>query len=148
MNTEIFTNKANPIALVGFSSTGRKMSNAAYKELTDKGYQVFPINPKVTEVAGVKCYPNLDNVKDKVKTAVVFVKSPVALEVVKQAHAAGITNVWLQQGIKSPEALKFGQDNGMNILSGECFMMYAVGSDFPHQIHRWLWKVFGKFPKK
>ncbi len=38
------------LALVGFSRSGKKFGNIAYKELTERGYQVYPVHPQAGEV--------------------------------------------------------------------------------------------------
>ena len=40
--------------------------------------------------------------------------------------AAGIGNVWVQQGGESPELIKLGEDLNLNMVAGKCILMYAT----------------------
>lgn len=44
------------LALVGMSRSGKKFGNVAYRELTAKGYRVYPIHPAADSIDGVRCY--------------------------------------------------------------------------------------------
>lgn len=68
-------------------------------------------------------------------------------QVVKDALAAGIRRVWMQQGTESAAAIQFCQENGISEVHGECIMMHAPNTAFFHKIHRWVWGMLGKLPK-
>ena len=62
-------------------------------------------------------------------------------------RAAGIEQVWMQQGAESSAAIQFCQENGISEVHGECILMFACGRSFPHNMHRWVWGALGKLPK-
>jgi predicted CoA-binding protein len=135
------------LAVVGVSRNSAKFGNAIYKTLKEKGYQVFPVNPKAESIEGDRCYPTLSALPEKVGGVVVVVPPAQTEQVVKEAQAAGITRVWLQQGAESPAAIQFCQQNGLQTVHGECILMFASGKQFPHNMHRWVWGLIGKLPK-
>jgi hypothetical protein len=47
-------------ALVGVSSDVKKFGNAILKELTARGFTIYPVHPSLQMVEGVKCYKTLD----------------------------------------------------------------------------------------
>ena len=65
------------IAVIGASNNPKKLGCTVVKNLTE-GYkgQVYPINPKLDELFGLKCYHNIRDVPDDVDVAVIVV--PVA----------------------------------------------------------------------
>jgi predicted CoA-binding protein len=63
--------------------------------------------------------------------------------VVREAAAAGIHQVWLQQGAESTDVLKLCHDLGLTFVWGECILMYAQPTGV-HKAHRWLWRILGK----
>jgi len=134
------------IAVVGVSRKKTKFGNAIYKELKQKGYQVFPINPNITEYEGEACYPDLLSLPEKVDAVVICVPPVQTEKVVKEAALAGINKVWLQQGSQSDEAIKFCEENGIDFVSNECILMFAQPSAFIHRAHKWVWGVLGKLP--
>lgn len=141
-----FIGKKN-IAFVGLSRKGNQFSNSVYKELSKKGYTFFPVNPGADEIGGVKCYPDLAAVKDKVDAALVMTPASQVPAVLESAAENGIKNVWVQQGAESEEAEKTGKEKGIDLVSGECIMMFAEPVGFLHRIHRWVWGRLGKLPK-
>jgi len=62
------------LAIVGVSRSGKKFGNSATKELTKRGYIVYPVNPNADNVDGNKCYRNLNNLPEKVEGAVIIVQ--------------------------------------------------------------------------
>jgi hypothetical protein len=134
------------IAVVGVSRKKTKFGNAIYKELKQKGYQVFPVNPHINTFEGDICCPNLLSLPEKVDVVVINVPSVQTEKVVREAKEAGINKVWLQQGSQSENAVKFCEENGIEYVSNECILMFAHPSAFIHRAHRWIWGVLGKLP--
>ena len=51
---------AKTIAVVGMSDKPWRASHNIGKYLASNGYRVLPVNPVLSEVAGMVCYPDLD----------------------------------------------------------------------------------------
>jgi predicted CoA-binding protein len=135
------------LAVVGASRDGKKFGNKVYKDLIRKGYQTYPVNPNAEEIEGQPCYPNLSALPEAVD-GVVFVVPPAETEkVVHEAAEVGIARVWMQQGSESVEAIRFCEEKGISVVSGECILMFAEPAEFYHRMHRWVWAVMGKLPE-
>lgn len=135
------------LALAGASRSGNKFGNSALKELTKKGYEITLIHPEADEIDGVKCYPSLADLPHEVGGLLLVVPPQQTEKIVPQAVEAGIQNIWMQQGSESMEAVKYCEDNDINVVYGECIMMFAEPEGF-HNFHRWLWGLLGKLPKE
>ena len=135
------------LAIVGVSRKTEKFGCTVYKELKAKGYRVFPVNSHAEEVMGDRCYPRLSALPEPVGGVVIVVPPAETERVVQDAAAAKIPRVWMQQGAESEAALRFCQDNGMSVVSGECILMFAGPVGFGHGLHRWVWGLLGKLPK-
>jgi predicted CoA-binding protein len=135
------------LALVGVSRSGKKFGNAVLKELVAKGYTVYPIHPEVQDIGGQRTYPSLSATPTTPGGVVVVVPPSRAEAVVRDAHAAGIGAVWLQQGAGSPEAVRAAESLGMTVVNGECILMFTEPAAWFHRAHRWVWKVTGKLPQ-
>ena len=136
------------VAVVGVSRGGKKFGNAVLKDLKEKGYRTFPINPHAESIDGERCYPNLAALPETPGGVVTMVPPVTTEEVVKQAHTAGIKRVWMQQGSESEAAIRYCQDNGMTVVDGECIFMFTEPAAFYHRFHRWVWKLLGKLPQE
>ena len=134
------------LAVVGVSRGGKKFGNTVMKELKAKGYRVFPINPHAETIDGERCYPSLRDLPARPGGVVTVVPPAVTEAVVRDAKDAGIKRVWMQQGSESEEAIRFCAENGLEVVHGECIMMFAEPVGSIHRFHRWVWKLFGKLP--
>lgn len=134
------------LAVVGASRSGHKFGNGIVRELKTKGYKVFIIHPETETLQGDPVYKDFASLPEKVGGVVISVKPEQAEKVVREAAAAGIARVWLQQGSESAAALQFCKDNNLSEVHGECILMYGVGTGL-HGFHRKVNKFFGKAPK-
>ena len=134
------------IAVVGVSRGGKKFGNTVLKDMREKGYRVFPINPNAESIDGERCYASLAVLPERPDGVITVVPPAATEEVVKQAKEAGIQRVWMQQGSESEKAIRFCRENGMTAIDGECILMFAEPAAFYHRFHRWIWKLLGKLP--
>ena len=128
------------LAVVGMSRTGRKFGNCACRELTKKGYRIHPIHPSARAIDGVRCYERFTDLPEPLEAVLVVVPPRQAVAVMRDAAAAGIHHVWLQQGAESPEALAAGRALGLDVVAGECILMFARPAGI-HHLHRLVRRV-------
>ncbi len=135
------------LAVVGVSRDGKKgFGNAVLKELGAKGYELLPVHPQADAVQGRKCARSLAEVAPRVG-GVVLVTPPAATStLVREAAAAGIRRVWIQQGAESDEAIRFCEEQGLTAVHHECILMFTEPTGFPHRLHRGIWWLLGKLP--
>jgi len=134
------------LAVVGVSRSGKKFGNMAFQELKQRGLKVYPVHPEAEQVEGVDCYHDIASLPKEVGGVLVIVPPAAADTVVRQAHAAGIRHIFLQQGSESPAALEFCRENGIGLVSGHCVMMFPTARGM-HKPHRWIWGLLGKLPR-
>lgn len=135
------------LAVVGVSRKGRKFGNLAYRELKTKGFRLFPVNPNAEIIEGDRCYPSLSALPEQVDGVLIVVPPAETGRVVRDAAAAGIRRVWMQQGAESPEAIRFCRENGISVVHGECILMFAEPAALYHRAHRWVWGLLGRLPR-
>jgi acetyltransferase len=82
------------VALIGASSKPGKLGHAVLKNLVEGGYarqgKVFPINPKATEILGLKAYPTVLDVPEPIDLAVIIVPYPFVPAVLAMCGKKGI----------------------------------------------------------
>ena len=135
------------LAVVGVSRKGRKFGNLAFRELRSKGYELFPVHPQAETIEGERCYASLASLPGPVDGVLIVVPPAQTEQVVRDAAAAGIRRVWMQQGAESSAAIQFCQENGIHEVHGECILMFTEPLAWWHRAHRWVWKLLGKFPR-
>jgi uncharacterized protein len=135
------------LAIVGVSRKKAKFGNFALRELRTKGYKLFPVHPEAEMIEGEKCYHTLSELPEPVGGLLVVVPPAATEQVVREAAAAGIPRVWMQQGAESPAAIKFCEDNGIKTIHGECILMFTQPAGWLHGTHRWIWNLLSKLPR-
>ncbi|MFQ6080780.1 MAG: CoA-binding protein [Candidatus Bathyarchaeia archaeon] len=126
MNEELIKkllDKKNVFAVVGASRDPKKYGYQVYKDLKEAGYKVYPINPNAEEILGDKCYSGLEYLPTKPDVVDVVVPPRVTEEIVKTCKRLGITKVWMQPGSESEEAIRFCDNNGIDVVHGVCVMI-------------------------
>lgn len=135
------------LAIVGVSRSGKKFGNYILKELGKKGVELLVIHPDVSEIQGHKCIKTISDLPNEIKGLIVSVPPEQTEKIVIQAKEAGINDIWMQQGAASTQAVKFCQENGINVVNDECILMFVEPTGF-HKFHCWLWDLLGKLPKQ
>ncbi len=102
------------IAMVGLSREGQDFSVNLFKELRRRGYDVVPVNPKMTELWGPQCFARVQDIQPPVDGALLMTSPSVTEAVVRDCAEAGIRRVWMYravgQGAVSDEAVDFCRD--------------------------------------
>jgi predicted CoA-binding protein len=135
------------LAVVGASRSGRGFGNAAFRELRSKGYRLFAVHPEAEQVEGERCYPSLKALPEPVGGALIIVPPQQTEKVVRDAAEAGIRRIWIQQGAESDEAIGFCREQGLEVVSGQCILMFAQPVGAFHRFHGWFWRMLGRAPK-
>ncbi len=133
------------IAVVGVSRSGKKFGNFAFRTLRDKGYRVYAIHPQADAIDGEPCYPRLTATPEPVNAVLIVVPPWPALGVIREAAAAGIHHVWLQQGSESTDAVVLCGELGIQAVSGECILMFARPTGI-HKLHQLVRRVMDSLP--
>lgn len=110
-------------AVVGASDNPEKYGNRIVKNLKNRGYEVYPVNPGLKELEGLRCYPSLKDIPVKVDVVDFVVPPKVTEEIIKQCKTLGMDRIWLQPGSESEAAISYCHDNNMKVVYGACVMM-------------------------
>ena len=110
-------------AVAGSFRDESKYAYRIFRDLTQKGYDVFPVNPGISEVDGRPCSKNVSAIPGKVDV-VNLVTPPAVTEVIlRECLAKDIRRAWLQPGAESDAAIKFCCDNNIKVVYGICVML-------------------------
>ena len=118
-----FLDKKNTFAVVGASRNSKKYGYQLYKDLKEAGYEVYPVNPKAEEILGDKCYPGLEYLPTKPDVVDIVVPPRVTEEIVRTCKRLGITKIWMQPGSESEAAIRFCDNNNIEVVHSVCVMI-------------------------
>jgi uncharacterized protein len=135
------------IAIVGCSRDSKKFGTYLLKELKQKGYKLYPVHRQAKEIECLPCYSAIEHLPDHVDTLLITTPPDQTEILVQEAIAKGIKRIWMQQGAESPAAIENCKQNNISLVDGECVMMFAEPLGFIHNLHRFIWKIVGKYPK-
>ena len=135
------------IAVAGVSRNPKKFGNIVYDHLKKNGYHVYALNPNMQSINGDVCYPDIASLPQEVQSVVMVTKPEVTLKLLKEAAAKGIYDIWMQQGAESPEAMVVVKELNLSAVDKRCIMMFVEPVKSVHSFHRFLMKLFGKYPK-
>jgi predicted CoA-binding protein len=111
------------IAVVGMSKNEEKPAHFVPKYLIERGYNVIPVNPTITEVLGRKSYPSIADMPEDVDVVDIFRRSEdVPVVVMDAMKKKGIKVIWMQEGIYNEEAERKAKENGMDVVYNRCMM--------------------------
>jgi len=116
------------IAVVGMSDKTWRASHHIGRYLVAKGYRVLPVNPALTEVLGMKCYPDLDAAQTAAQEEAgagidlvdVFRASEFVPGIVDDVVRLGIPYLWLQDGVIHEEAVARARAAGVKCIQNDC----------------------------
>jgi len=116
-----------PFAVVGASTDRSKYGNKVLRCYVQNGRAAYPVNPTMTEVEGLKAFPNLRSVPEKVHAVSIITPYPVTERVVEEAGELGIKHVWMQPGAESAKAIKRATELGMSVIAGGACILVVLG---------------------
>ena len=110
------------IAVVGISKNEDKDSFKVMKFLIDKGYTVFPVNPKYKDefIQDRKCYSGLKNIDEKIDMVEIFRKTEFVYEHTKQAIEIEAKVLWTQLNIFCNDSKKLAKSAGLEVVMNRC----------------------------
>jgi predicted CoA-binding protein len=129
------------IAVTGVSRAPKQHgSNAVYKRLRNRGYEVFAVNPNAQEVEGDRAYPDLASIPGGVEAVVIATRPERADGTMRECVDLDIRHVWMHRsygaGSVSSSATAYGRQHGITVIDGGCPCMFRPTDDFGHKVMR------------
>lgn len=129
---------AQTIAVVGMSDKSWRASFQIGRYLAANGYRVIPVNPALSEVLGMKCYPDLEAaqvaLRDETGAGIdlvdVFRASEHVPAIVEDVIRLGVPYLWLQDEVIHEEAVALARAAGVKCVENDCiFREHAARPD-------------------
>ena len=145
------------IAVVGVSDKRETGCNSNYDKFKAAGYQVYAVNPHITEFKGAPCYPDLKAIPAKPDAVFILASPKVTEAIVSQCVELGIKHVWMHcmMGTKpglaasmtsvSPKAVQMCLEHGIQVIPGSCPNQFLNPDPF-HGFMPKLWGLLGFMP--
>ena len=124
--------------MVGASANLRKYGGIYLRALLGFGYtgKVYPINPRESEILGLKAYPRVSDIPEPVDFATITVPAQAVPAIVEECLVKGIKAVQIltagfreagEEGTRLEEQLTKIAAQGIRIIGPNCFGVYSPG---------------------
>jgi len=120
------------VAIIGASLSPEKVGAIVLKNIVSSGFtgKIYPVNPKTTEISGLKCCPNVPSLPEAVDLAVIAIPADAVNQVLNEIGEKGIKNVIVfSAGFKETgaqgkaledELVKISAKYELNLLGPNC----------------------------
>ena len=135
---------AKTIAVVGMSDKTWRASYNIGRYLAGVGYRVLPVNPALSEVLGMKSYPDLESAQTAAREETgagidlvdVFRASEYVSAIVDDVIRLGIPYLWLQDDVIDDEAVARARAAGVKCVQDDCiFREHSTRADLHTREH-------------
>jgi predicted CoA-binding protein len=123
---------AKTVAVVGMQDES-KSDRPAFgipKQLVQRGYEVYPVNPAIRTSLGLRAYASVSELPVQVDILDVFRRAEhipqLTREVLALTKERRPKAVWLQSGITDPESEAKLEAEGIAVVSDRCLGVYAA----------------------
>ena len=108
----------SPFAVVGASADRSKFGNKVLRAYLRSNRVVIPINPKESEIEGLKAFARLADVSGPIHGVSIITPPKITESIIEQAGELGIKHVWIQPGAESDIAIQRAEELNMNVIAG------------------------------
>jgi len=120
------------IAVIGATNKKGQVGHDLMRNLLSSGYDgiVYPINPSRRSILGVKAYPSVSDIPDKIDLALIATPAKAVPNIVKECGKAGVIGIviisagFIEAGIEGKvmcnEILKSARKYEMSIIGPNC----------------------------
>lgn len=123
--------ESSAFGVVGASSNREKYGNKVLRCYQQQGRRAIPVNPREENIEGLDCVSRVADLPPEVKSLSIITPPPVTEQVVEEAIAHGIRNIWMQPGAESPTAVAACKEKGINLIADGSCVLVVLGFHGP-----------------
>ncbi|MEI6305721.1 MAG: CoA-binding protein [Deltaproteobacteria bacterium] len=110
--------------VAGASANQAKYGNKVLRCYLQHGRRAIPVNPNEKEIEGVQCATAITDLPAEAKSLSMITPPTVTEQLVPQAIAHGIENIWMQPGAESAVAVELCRQHNVNVIAdGSCVLV-------------------------
>jgi predicted CoA-binding protein len=87
-----------------------------------QGYRIIPVNPRLQEVFGERCYAKLADVQEKIDLVNIFRRPEFVPGIVDEAIALKVPAIWMQEGVVHEAAAAKARAAGIFVVMDRCIL--------------------------
>ena len=102
------------VAVMGASNDRSKYSNKAVRAYLQQGYEVFPVNPKETQIEGLQVYRSVSDIPGGLDRITVYLPPAIGMKVIEEIAREGTRELFLNPGSESDELIEKAESLGLH----------------------------------
>jgi predicted CoA-binding protein len=111
------------LAVVGLSDNPGRPSHSVSAYMQQQGYRILPVNPGIAAALGEVSYPSLRDLPLKPDVVNVFRLPQYIPAIVEEMIELGLENLWVQMGIRNPQAAARAEQAGIRVVMDRCILI-------------------------
>jgi predicted CoA-binding protein len=113
------------VAIIGASNNRAKFGNKAVRAYLQKGYTVYPIHPKESQIEGLRVFKTITEVPNRPDRVSIYVPPAILKTILPDIAAKGCDELWFNPGTESDEVLARAAELGLNVV--QACSIVAIG---------------------
>ncbi|MFM8453887.1 MAG: CoA-binding protein [Gammaproteobacteria bacterium] len=123
--------KAETFAVLGATGDRSKYGNKVlrcYLQHQKNNQRIYAINLRgSSRIENTPCFPSLSDLPEPVTSISIITPPKITEEIVKEAWAQKVQNIWMQPGAESEAAIEFCEKNNLNVIAGGPCILVELG---------------------
>ncbi len=115
------------IAILGASNKSDRYSHRLLSILKAKGYQIFPIHPAISEIDGIKAFPNIESLPTKPDILTLYVSEERSTQLAQSIIDSGVSEIIFNPGAENPPLMQKLLARGKNAYEACSIVMSSTG---------------------
>ena len=117
------------VAVVGASADRSKMSNKAVRAYASLGYQVYPINPKESQIEGLPAFRTLADLPASADVVTLYLPPAIGLKVLADVAKISPKEFYVNPGAESPELMAEASKLGLDPIYACSIVARGLNTD-------------------
>ena len=114
------------VAILGASADRAKFGNKAVRAYAQRGFTVFPVNPRELLIEGSAAFRSIAELPVRPDLVSVYLPPSVLLKILPAIAAKGCDELWLNPGTGSDEVLAEAERLGLHVVQGCSILSVGV----------------------
>ncbi len=117
-------------AIVGATAKPDRFGYKIWKQMQEKGYTVYGVNPNYDEIEGIKVYDSLSAIGQPVDAIDMVIGRKHVPGILEEAKKLGIMNIFFQPGSYDKDVVQLAEDMGFQIIVDDCIYRSLNEADY------------------